>query len=376
MCQTALWEKDTDSDVLLAALELSAKTWKVALGARGRTSQVTVAAGDLPALWEAFTKTKRRFGLDPAAAVLTCYEAGRDGFWIHRELEKAGVRNLVVDAASIEVDRRQRRAKTDRLDAGRLLAQLQRWYGGERKALRTVRVPSVAAEDARRSHRELGRLRKERTGHSNRLRSLLVLHGIRLSVGVSFPQEVEKLGEVLPAHLRAEMLREYERWQLVSQQIRALESEQHREVRQPSAERHIHVIRQLSALRAVGEGSARVFACELFGWRDFDNPRQVGAVVGLTGTPYASGTLNHEQGISKAGNRRVRAVLIEIAWCWLRYQPESKLTKWFHTRFTGSARLRRIGIVALARRLIIDLWRYVRDGVVPEGAQFKPRLAA
>src|SRR5437867_3796149 len=216
MCHTTLHGKDTDSEVLLAALELSAKTWKVAMGARGRTRQVTIQAGDLSGLLAGFDKGKERLGLDAAAGVVTCYEAGRDGFWIHRELEKVGVTNLVVDAASIEVDRRQRRAKTDRLGAGRLLAQLRRFHEGEQRALQPVRIPSVLDEDARRPHRELGRLRKERTSHSNRIRSLLTLNGLRLKVNTRFLKELAARGELLLPHLRMEVMREYERWELVN----------------------------------------------------------------------------------------------------------------------------------------------------------------
>jgi len=370
MCHTTLQGKDTDSEVLLAALELSAKDWKVAMGARGRTRQVTVPAGDLLALFQAFDTAKARFGLDPSAAVVSCYEAGRDGFWIHRELEKGGVTNLVVDAASIEVDRRQRRAKTDRLDAGRLLAQLQRFHGGERKALHTVAVPSVADEDARRPLRELERLRKERTAHGNRMRSLFTLHGYRLKVGVHVPEQVSELGERLPAHLRTEVLREYERWQMVNTQMKALEAELRAELAQ-AGEPAILLIRQLMKLCGIGDASARLFVREFFAWRRFDNRRQLAAAVGLTGTPYASGTMEREQGISKAGNRRIRAILIEIAWGWLRFQPDSPLSLWFQERFAGSPRLRRIGIVAVARRLLIDLWRYLKDGVIPAGVKFK-----
>lgn len=371
MCHTTLQGKDTDSEVLLAALELSAKTWKVAMGARGRTRQVTIGSGELGALYEAFDKAKGRFGLDPAAPVVSCYEAGRDGFWIHRALEQAEVTNLVVDAASIEVDRRQRRAKTDRLDAGRLLAQLQRFHGGERRALRVIAVPSVEDEDARRPHRELERLRKERTAHGNRMRSLFTLHGYRLKVGVEVPEQVAELGDRLPPHLRAEVLREYERWQGVTTQIHALEAELRAELEQDSPGPAIALIRHLMKLCAIGDVSGRLFVREFFGWRRFDNRRQLAAAAGLTGTPYASGSMEREQGISKAGNRRIRAILIEIAWGWLRYQPDSPLSIWFQERFAGSARLRRIGIVAVARRLLIDLWRYLKDGVIPAGVKFK-----
>jgi transposase len=373
MTHSTLESKDTGSDQpLLAALELSAKSWKVAMSGRGKKRQVTVPGGDLGALLETFRQAKERFGLAPTAPVVSCYEAGRDGFWIHRRLAEAGGTNLVVDAASIEVDRRQRRAKTDRLDAWRLLAQLQRLHGGEARALRAIPVPSVAEEDARRLHRELGRLRKERTAHSNRMRSLVTLHGYPLAVGAQVEEQVKALGDRLPPRVRAEVLREAERWRLVQAQIRSLEAQAREEERTAeAAEPRARTIRQLKELRGIGEGSARVFVDEFFGWRAFANRRELAAAAGLAPTPYASGTMEREQGISKAGNRRVRAVLMEIAWGWLRFQPDSPLTQWFHDRFTGSGRLRRIGIVALARRLLIDLWRYLRDGVIPDGVKFK-----
>lgn len=390
MCQTTLEGKDTDSAVLLAALELSDKTWKVALAGGGRTSLATLKSGDVSELLSQIDKAKERFRLSPKARVVSCYEAGRDGFWLHRALLALGVENLIVDSASIEVDRRHRRAKTDRLDARRLLAQLQRFHGGEQRALHIVAVPSVADEDARRRHRELERLRRERTAHNNRIRSLLVLHGIRLSVGPHFREQLAgergPEGKGVPGHIEAELLREYERWQLVDQQIRAVEAERRKELAeagkaevarrsqkpaQEPADRQVRMMLQLSSLCGIGDTSAEVFVRELFGWREFHNRRELAAAVGLVPTPFASGGRADEQGISKAGNKRARRVLLEIGWCWLRYQPESRLSIWFHERFAGSDRLRRIGIVALARRLLIELWRYLQTGVIPEGAKLK-----
>lgn len=375
MRETTLQSEDTASELLFAAIELSNKKWKLALTARGRNREVTVPSGDLAGVLRAFDQAKERFGLDMAAQVISCYEAGRDGFWLHRALEKLDVHNLVVDSSSIEVDRRFRRAKTDRLDAWRLVRQLQRYQGGERRALRMVRVPSVEDEDARRPHRELERLRRERTGHSNRIRGLLALHGVGVRLGSGFVERLRQLevdGQSLPAYLQAELAREYSRWELVGQQIRTLEAEQRQRLEKCPDVPGVHMARRLFALRGVGMAGASVFTWEFFAWRDFRNRRQVGAAVGLTPTPYASGDRQSEQGISDAGNRRVRATLIQIAWGWLRYQPDSALSQWFQKRFAGSPRSRRIGIVALARRLLIALWRYVRDGVVPEGARLKP----
>lgn len=376
MTQTTLQTKDTGCERLFVALELSNKKWKLAMSARGKNREVNVEGGDLAAVLEAFAKTKARLGLDPDALVVTCYEAGRDGFWLHRELERAGIQNVVVDSSSIEVDRRQRRAKTDRLDAWRLLRQLERYTDGDPRALRVVRIPSVEAEDARRPHRELQRLREERTAHGNRLRALLVLHGVRLAVGPGFDGRLGEArgmdGGPLPPGLQAELLREFTRWQLVTEQIRTLEAEQRAQLAETAPDPAVRTIQQLFRLRGIGITSSTVFTREFFGWRDFHNRREVGAASGLVNMPYASGDRNSDQGISKAGNRRVRTTLIQIAWGWLRYQPGSALSVWFQERFAGSPRLRRIGIVALARRLLIALWRYVRDGVIPEGAGFKP----
>jgi transposase len=379
MRETTLRSQDTGNEGLLLAFDLSSKTWKLAFAGRGRTRDVTVPGGDLGAMLQEVTKAKERFGLDPAAPVLSCYEAGRDGFWLHRALEEMGVANLVVDPSSIEVDRRFRRAKTDRLDAQRLLRQLQRYAGGDRHALRVVRVPSVEDEDARRPHRELQRLRQERTAHSNRIRGLLTLYGVRLGgqvvLGPHFTEQLEAArqvnGEPLPLHLREELLREYARWGLVDEQLRAVEVVRRQRLAQTATHPHSRTITQLTELCGIGLTSAALFTHEFFGWRDFQNRRELTAAAGLAPTPFASGDREIEQGISKAGNRRVRATLIQIAWGWLRYQPDSKLSRWFQLRFASSPRLRRIGIVALARRLLIDLWRYARSGVLPEGAQLK-----
>lgn len=376
MTRTILQGEDTGCERLFAALELSNKKWKLALTALGKHREVNVAGGDFAAVLAEFAKAKARMGLCADAPVTSCYEAGRDGFWLHRQLEQAGIENLVVDSSSIEVDRRQRRAKTDRLDAWRLLRQLVRYQQGDRRALRKVPVPSEEAEDARRPHRELQRLREERTAHSNRIRALLVLHGVPVAVGPGFPDRVRearaKNGQALPAALQAELVREFARWELVGGHIRTLEAERRARLAQKKpTDPGVRISQQLTRLCGIGETSATVFANEFFAWRDFRNRRQVGAATGLVSSPYASGDRRTDQGITGAGNRRVRTTLIQIGWGWLRYQPDSALTQWFQKRFAGSPRTRRIGIVALARRLIIDLWRFVQHGVIPDGVRFK-----
>jgi transposase len=370
---TALRGQDTTIvGRLYVAFELGDRSWKLSLGDGVRApSRCTVAAGDTASVLTAIAKAKARCRLATDAPVRSCYEAGRDGFWLHRWLSDQGIVNLVVDPASIEVNRRARRAKTDRLDSDKLLSMLMRYYGGERRVWAIARIPTPEQEDERRVHRELGRLRQERTAHSNRIRSLLVLHNLRVErIGgrTWAPWWAQQAGQLLPG-LRAEIEREFERLSLVARQIRTLEAQQERQVRsgaQPA-------IAVLSQLAGIGTGSAWTLVKELFGWRQFHNRREVAGCLGLAPTPYSSGTSEVEQGISKAGNKRARWLMVELAWSWLRFQPGSQLSQWFNERFAGGGkRMRRIGIVALARRLSIALWRYLEQGEIPLGATLKP----
>jgi transposase len=365
---------DTSVVVMLyMALELSASKWKVALADGQRAaSQHRLEAGDLGGLLKLIEKAKKRCGLQGGLKVMSCYEAGRDGFWLHRWLLEQGIENVVVDSSSIEVNRRARRAKSDGLDVGKLYEMLVRYVGGEKRVWRVVRVPSVQQEDERRVHRELERLKRERNAHVNRMRSLAVLHNVRLQrVGArGWSERLEQLKGQLPGALWAEIERESVREKLVCEQIVALEQERKEQLKVMLEQGGPLVA--LFKLRAIGLQSAWVLVRELFGWRHFNNRRELAACVGLNPSPYDSGASQREQGISKAGNRRVRALVVEIGWYWLRYQPLSALSEWFNRRFgAGGKRMRRIGIVALARRLLIALWRYVEHGVVPEGAQLK-----
>lgn len=359
--------------MLYMALELSASKWKVAMADGLRApSQHTLNAGDVGGLLLLIDKAKKRCGLQGLVKVNSCYEAGRDGFWLHRWLLEQGIDNVVVDSSSIEVNRRARRAKSDALDVAKLYEMLVRYVAGEKRVWRAVRVPSVQQEDERRLHRELERLKRERTAHANRIRSLAVLHNVRLARvgGRGWSERLEQLKGQLPAGLYAEIEREGVREKLVDEQIAALEKSR-KEQLQAMLEQDGPVAALLK-LRAIGVQTAWVLVRELFSWRRFANRRELAGCVGLNPSPYDSGASQREQGISKAGNRRVRALLVEIAWYWLRYQPHSALTAWFNRRFaSGGKRMRRIGIVALARRLLIALWRYVEHGVVPEGAQLK-----
>lgn len=370
-------EHNATSAQLLVALELGGTWWKIAASSHGpKVTETRVPAGDIDGLVRALTAAKVRQGLSPTVPTVTCYEAGRDGFWLHRELERRGMRNVVVDSSSIEVNRRARRLKTDRLDARKLLGMLYRYLHGDALVWRVVRVPTVADEDARRPHRELARLTHERTAHVTRIKALLTLHGVRRRrVGRDFLGWLAAAtgvdGTAVPPHVRAELTRQWHRYALVVAQIRDLEAQRQQRTAAaatPAAQQ----VRQLTHLAGIGATSAWLMVDEIFSWRQLRNRREAGALVGLTPTPYRSDGHHHDQGISKAGNRHVRRVLVQIAWGWLRYQPHSALTQWFHQRFAhGGGRLRRIGIVALARRLFIALWRYVRDGVVPAGARLR-----
>jgi transposase len=357
-------------------MELSKKTWKLAFSDGGqKVRTAAVHGGAVAATLRVCTAMKHKLGLPSDAPVLSCYEAGRDGFWIHRMLTAAGVTNLVVDPASIEVDRRERRAKTDRLDAAKLVVQLVR-HAERGDRMRVVRVPTPAEEDARRPGRELERLKKERTSHACRIKALLSLCGVgasKLSSGFGRLVRVMRQadGAALPAHLRDELSREADRLELVRKQIADLERARSAQLRSASSKAS-QIAASLMLLKGIGPGAAMTYAYEFFAWREFKNGKQVGAAAGMTGTPYDSGGSSREQGISKAGNRRVRVMAIQVAWQWLRNQPESKLARWYMERFAGGGgRARRVGIVALGRKLLVALWRFVDQGVVPDGALMK-----
>jgi transposase len=371
--QVALQEMSvTRAAQLLVSLELDSKRWRVAMSdGSTRVSEYKVDAGDGPALLAVIERGRARFGLPKDAGVLSCYEAGRDGFWLHRYLIANGVRNHVVDAASIEVNRRKRRAKTDRIDGRKLLVNLARFAAGEKKVWSVLRVPSEAEEDARRPHRERERLVSERRGHVSRIKDLLVMHNVRVKRvgGHGWQQQLAAFS--LPASLRTELERETERLTLVERQIAQLQRE-HAEELKSSNDEACAKQRRLSRLRAVGKIGAWTLVRELFGWRSFNNRRELAGSVGLCGSPYNSGTMERDQGISKAGNPRIRTLMVELAWQWLRWQPDSALSRWYMERFgRNGGRSRRIGIVALARRLLIALWRFLEHGVIPQGAKLK-----
>ena len=375
--QVAL-KAENNAEFLYVAFELSRKKWRLGFsdGRDRQIRQVAIASRDLQACEQEIAKAKQRFGMKEGIRVRSCYEAGREGFWLHRALEKIGIENMIVDAASIEVNRRQRRAKTDRMDVQKLVRQLIRYWRGEREVWRIVRVPSPEDEDRRQLHRELETLKEERKQHRVRVQSLLYTQGIDIKVGSRFLKKLDGLRcwnqEPIPAQMRDRIRDEYHRLELVEAQIREIQKKQAGQMRDGEKGSVLEKVGRLQQLVGIGMGSSWIFVMELFGWRRFQNRREVAGAVGLTPTPYDSGDSVREQGISRAGNRRVRKLLIEIAWCWLRLQPHSKLSRWYKQRLGGGgARMRRIGIVAMARRLVSELWRFVEFGVVPEGARLK-----
>lgn len=374
MLQTPHHAESTGSGaVLYMALELSARRWQLAfgLGLATPSRRRTIAAGDEAGLRAEIGAACERFGLPSTTVVRSCYEAGRDGFWVHRLLERVGVGNVVVDSSSIEVSRRRRRAKTDRLDAEALLRRLIRSWLGERDQWKVVHVPSVEVEDTRHAERSLAMLTAERTRYRNRLHGLLATQGVRVRLTPQFAAQVATVrtpaGQPLPPGVVARLQVIWRLLQVIdaerrdARQVQALEA---RAAATPAAVR----TQRLRQLRGLQVGTAAVLAKEVFA-RDVRNRRQVGALSGLVPVPYQSGEAAHDQGISRAGLKAVRRMLVEVAWGWVRWQPDSALTRWYRTRFAaGGARLRRIGIVALARKLLIALWRYSEQGIVPAGA--------
>jgi transposase len=374
--QAILRGKDTTAQgELYSSFELGDKQWKItASDGKRNASRYSVDAGDTAAVADCLRKARSRFGLPDEAKVHSCYEAGRDGWWLHRWLLDQGIDNIVVDSASIEVNRRARRAKNDRLDGDKLLAMLLRWHGGERRLWSVLRAPTPEQEDARRVERELDRLGSERTAHMNRIGSLLVMHNLRPGRigGRAWGKWWSEHERDVPPALSSEIERELERLALVQCQVKLIDAGKQQEV----ADKKHPLVAALSRLRSIGPISAWKLDKELFGWRRFNDRRQLAASVGLTPTPYDSGSSQVEQGISKAGNKRVRSLLVELAWSWLRYQPGSELSRWYQKRFAAAGkRMRRVGIVALARRLVIALWRYLQHGEIPAGAQLKPAAA-
>lgn len=358
---------------LYVAFELGSRGWKLAMTVGlGQAPRLrNVHSGNLAEVTHEFRQAKRRFGLPDNARVVSCYEAGRDGFWLHRALLAAGVENHVVDSSSIEVNRRQRQAKSDRLDATKLVEMLVRYELGERRLWSVVQAPSPEQEASRQLHREIEVLQHERRMLANRISGLLTNLGVPLTANQHFAGRLPELrqwnGEPLPASLIERLLLEFARWQLADQQLRQAEGQLLRASTQEAQSNA--ALQRLVSLRGVGSKGAWLLLREGLIWREFQSRREVAGFVGLTPTPYCSGTIDRERGISKAGNARLRTLMIELAWGWLRHQPLSELTGWYLRRFgCGNRRSRKVGIVALARKLLVALWRLAAHGVAPPGA--------
>jgi transposase len=371
-------------DTLLVSLELSHQAWKLGFFTEsiGRVRVRSIEARNISQLEQEVERAKEKFGLPGEAPVQCCYEAGRDGFWLDRLLQGMGWGNFVIESSSLEVDRRSKRCKTDRIDAEKMTFALARFCRGEASALRVVNVPDPADEDIRNLQRELKSIRAERTRGNNRIKSLLCAQGVIIDqIDSKFIERVDtfRTGDDRPlgASLKQRLVREFERMRLCVTQIREIETQRAELVRaaiknSEMADRRSLIAARLMELCGIGIEGAWTLSTELFAWRAFRNRKQVAAVVGLTPMPYDSGERSREQGISKAGRGELRALLVELSWLWHRYQPTSALTRWYFAR-AGDAggRIRRISIVAMARKLLVSLWKYVSSGLIPEGAKLK-----
>jgi transposase len=371
-----------DAAAVFVAMELSKSAWLLAAqgSPSGKASSHRLEGGDIAGLLVLLRRLQAREqqACGRPVQIILGYEAGYDGFWLQRRLADEGITCWVMDPGSLQVDRRARRAKTDRLDAAMLLRALMAWWRGDRAACHMVQVPSVEREDARRTHRERQRLITERVQHVNRIKGLLATQGIYdyRPLRRDRWERLEDLrtgdGRELPPRLRREIEREFRRLELVLEQIAATEAERDATVAAPAAEdADAAMVAQLARLGGIGPELATVLVREAL-YRPFTNRKEVAAYAGLTPSPYASGDRHRDQGISKAGNPLLRKAMVELAWLWLRYQPDSALARWFTER-VGSVRgrIRKIMAVALARKLLVALWRYLTTGLLPEGARLK-----
>jgi transposase len=374
-----------EDSTLFVALELSRKSWLVATSTPGevKISKRSIAAGDgsgLLALLKRLRETaERRFGRPVTVTVIQ--EAGLDGFWLHRLLEANRFESHVVDPASIAVDRRKRRRKTDAIDVDGLLRTLMAWARGERRVCSMVQPPSPEAEDRRRISREREALLEERIRHTNRIKGLLAAQGItdfeplRTAHRARLDDMMTGDGRPLPRRLKDEIRRQLARLDAVVADIKAVEAERDALIDAQPATGPAASVPEPAAvlvkLKGIGPAFAAVLWFEAL-FRPFGNRRQVAAYAGLAPSPWQSGSLDRDQGIGKSGNSRLRKTMVELAWLWLRYQPASAISRWFAARVgTARGRVRRIAIVAVARKLLVALWRFVTQGVIPEGAVLK-----
>jgi transposase len=369
---------------IFVAIELSQKSWLVTLHSpdKDKLSRHKLEGGDHVELLALISRVRERAAraLGGVPAVVSCYEAGYDGFWLHRLLLATGITNYVFDPASIAVDQRARRVKTDRIDGEKMLRTLMAYLRGEPRVVRIVRVPAPEQEDARRASRERGRLVKEQTAHTSRIKALLRL----LGMAVGNPRRRDWLswlavqrdwqGQAVPPRMLSEIRHEHARLMLVRERLEAL-AQQASADPTPAAAQMTERSELLLRLKCLGPAFATTLTNEVF-YKDFRNRREVGSYFGLTPSPWQSGGVDRDQGISKAGNPRARCAAIELAWLWLRHQPDSKLTQEYRRRtLNAGKRIKRVAIVALARKLVVALWRYLTTGLVPDGAGLKTAKA-
>lgn len=382
MTMTQVKDYTLNTKTLYIGLELSKHKWLLGGGIDLTHIKIKqIDSWNLGAFFEALKAFKTQFNLQSDCTIKVCMEAGLDGFSVYRMLIANGLEALIVDSASLELNRRKRKAKTDGIDVKKLVQLLYRFNHGETGCLKAIRVPSEAEEDIRRIHREYERLQKEQTQHVNRIMGLLATQGIKLTGSAirrkDFKSRLKNktfrtsTQETLREYLQKELEREYERYELTHAQLRDVMKEAQAYVKSHPNTRVSEYVSRLTRLKGVGFWGAFKLVTEWFGWRDFNNRKEVGSAAGLTGVPHASGTLNREQGISKAGNKRIRRLIVELAWIWLRYQTNSKLSRWFHERFSQGKRVKRIGIVGLARKLLITFWRYLSKGILPSDIELK-----
>jgi transposase len=362
---------------IFVTVELSQKTWLVTMHSpdRERISRHKLGGGDRDGLLTLIERVRERAtrALGARPAVASCYEAGYDGFWLHRLLTAAGITNYVLDPASIAVEQRARRAKTDRIDGEQLLRVLMAYCRGEPRVARIVRVPTPEQEDARRDTREEDRLTKERVGHINRVLGMAVGYPHRRDWLTWLAKQRDWQGKTVPPRKMTELRREHARLMLVCEQLAALRKAASPAKASSQSTEMARRAATLFQLKSIGPAFSRKLTNEVF-YKDFETRRQVGGYFGLGGSPWRSGNTDREQGISKAGNRRARHAAIELAWLWLRHQPDTALSQWFRARTANaSKRMKRVAIVALARKLMVALWRFLTTGLIPEGAVLKPK---
>lgn len=382
MTTTQTTDYTSNNTNLYIGLELSKHKWLMGCSINlAKIMTKSLTSWDMAGFLQYIQKTKDKLGLSPECSVKICFEAGLDGFSVYRTLKQYDFEVYVIDSASIELNRKKRKAKTDSIDVRKLTQLLYRYEHGEKNCLKPIRIPSVEEEDLRRVHREYEQLQTEQNRHINRIMSIMALHGIKIKNSEIKRKDFEKRlkdgefkaawGNEIGCHALQGIRREYERYKLVKQQLLDLKAYCRDYVKQNPESKVAIGVNRLSKVKGVGFWGAWKLLTEWFAWREFNNRKEVGSAAGLTGVPFASGELDREQGISKAGNKRIRYLIMELAWLWLIYQPNSHLSQWFMDRFGQGKRVRRIGIVALARKLLITFWRYLSKGILPEDIELK-----